>query len=588
MVSLGESPLQPACLRILSLILASGSVGITCPGLGEDTQRQVPNLAEHLRRPVALIVANESLQIGNRRSGTITVVELADSRIVAEHAVAERIADMAKLNSSGEILVVDDAKRRLLKVSLAGQGALVRPIAELPVDPSKVCVATDRREVYLTAKWPRRVMAVTFDKQYERAEHFKSMHLPFAPQELLLLDNNKTLLIADAFGGQIAIVDVERWKLGGVRELEAHNIRGLAVTADGKRLHVAHQQMIHTLADYEELHWGRMVKNVVQVLDVDKFLSGNFRREVNGWLHAHGNIGGATGDPAGVITGPGGTSAVALSGVGEVAVCHGGYVKRISVGERPEALAFGRGTLYVANRFGDSVSIIDLKRGKLDKTISLGPAPELTAAERGEKLFYDASLSHDGWMSCHSCHPDGHSGGLLVDTLGDGDYGAPKRVPSLLGTRDTGPWGWTGRVASLGEQVRSSVLTTMHGGPLDDGQALDLVAFLESLPPPPAPPPKNRDAVHRGRVVFRSHGCEDCHKSPLFTSKRTFDVGLADERKRRSFNPPSLRGVSQRARFFHDGRASSLEDVLLLVRHKLAEPLSEDESAALLAYLRSL
>jgi cytochrome c peroxidase len=128
----------------------------------------------------------------------------------------------------------------------------------------------------------------------------------------------------------------------------------------------------------------------------------------------------------------------------------------------------------------------------------------------------------------------------------------------------------------------------MHGAPLDDGQATDLVAFLESLPPPPAPPPKNQEAVHRGQVVFRSHGCENCHKSPVFTSKRTFDVGLADERKRRLFNPPSLRGVSQRARFFHDGRASSLEDVLLQARHKLAEPLSKDESAALLAYLRSL
>ena len=121
--------MQPTCPRILSLLLATG---ITCPGLGEDAQRQLPNLAEHLRRPVALIVENECLQVGNRRSGTITVVKLADSRIVAEHAVAERIADMAKLNRSGEILVVDDAERRLLKVSLAGRGALVKPIAALP------------------------------------------------------------------------------------------------------------------------------------------------------------------------------------------------------------------------------------------------------------------------------------------------------------------------------------------------------------------------------------------------------------------------------------------------------------------------
>ena len=291
-----------------------------------------------------------------------------------------------------------------------------------------------------------------------------------------------------------------------------------------------------------------------------------------------------------VTLGRGGSdlTAVALAGVSEVAFRYGGRAHRISVQTRPEAMAIDRNRLFVANRFDDSGSIIDLRRGELVKTISLGPSPELTAVDRGEKMFFDARLSHDGWISCHSCHTDGHTAGLIVDTLGDGDYGAPKRVPSLLGTRNTGPWGWTGNMVSLADQVRSSVQKTMHGEPLTRGQTADMVAYLECLKIPQSPFREHRELISDGRKVFESRNCANCHTSPTFTSKGTFDVGLTDERNRRFFNPPALLGVSQRDRFFHDGRASSLEDVLLRFRHKLGKPLSKEESASLLAYLRSL
>ncbi len=386
-----------------------------------------------------------------------------------------------------------------------------------------------------------------------------------------------------------AVVDAARPRTLAVHRLHGHNIRGLAVSANGKRLYVAHQKMPYrALADYEELHWGRMVANGVRVLDVDDVLRSETGQRLDGWLDEQGGIGGATGDPGGVVTGPHGVMAVAFSGVGEVVVRSHGHVKRIAVQTRPEAMAIKHHRLYVANRFDDSVSIIDLTRGAVIETISLGPAPEPTAIERGERLFFDARISHDGWMSCHSCHTDGHTAGLLVDTLGDGDYGAPKRVPSLLGTRNTGPWGWTGSAATLAGQVRDSVTTTMHGDPLTGAQTSDLVAYLESLEAPPSPYAGKRELIHRGRALFKSRDCVDCHSAPTFTSDATFHVGLADERNRRFFNPPSLHGVNQRDRLFHDGRAASLEDVLLSFRHQLDAPLSKEEVAALLEYLRSL
>ena len=95
------------------------------------------------------------------------------------------------------------------------------------------------------------------------------------------------------------------------------------------------------------------------------------------------------------------------------------------VGRRPTAVLpspDGRWA-YVADGLDDTVSVVEIATRPASATIAaLGPRPELTAVDRGERLFSSARLSHDGWMSCQSCHTDGHSNGLLSDTLGDGSY----------------------------------------------------------------------------------------------------------------------------------------------------------------------
>ena len=160
--------------------------------------------------------------------------------------------------------------------------------------------------------------------------------------------------------------------------------------------------------------------------------------------------------------------------------------RRIVVGHRPTGVTASPdgSVVYVANSLSDTISVVEIKSGMLAATISLGRQPEPSAASRGERLFFNAKLSHDGWMSCHSCHTDGHTNNFLSDTLGDGSYGAPKRVPSLLGVAATGPWTWTGSMARLDDQIRKSIATTMHGTKLPDSQIADLAAYLATLSPP--------------------------------------------------------------------------------------------------------
>jgi YVTN family beta-propeller protein len=286
---------------------------------------------------------------------------------------------------------------------------------------------------------------------------------------------------------------------------------------------------------------------------------------------------------------------VALAGVGQVTL---GREKdltwpRLAVGRRPTAVLASpdRRRVYVANTFADSVSVVDLKQAKVEAEVALGPQPILTQAERGELLFHDARLAHGDWFSCHSCHTDGHSNGQLNDNLGDGSFGAPKRVLSLLGVRDTGPWAWNGGMMDLENQVQKSILTTMNGRPPTQEQVQDLVAFLRTLASPPPLTQRHgaeEEFVRRGRAVFLRHGCDGCHTPPAYTSPKSYDVGLVDEVGNRRFNPPSLRGVGQGGPFFHDGRAATLEEVITRHRHQLKGELSKQELKELLGFLGSL
>lgn len=247
---------------------------------------------------------------------------------------------------------------------------------------------------------------------------------------------------------------------------------------------------------------------------------------------------------------------------------------------------------YIADSLDDTISVVEITTGLRPATITLGPRPELTATDRGERLFSSAKLSHDGWMSCHSCHTDGHTNSLVSDTLGDGSYGAPKRVPSLLGVATTGPWTWTGSILRLEDQIRKSIATTMHGTKPADQQVSDLAGYLGSLAPPSADVtralPVDAMAVARGLKVFESAKCASCHLPPEYTSPGRYDVGLSDEVGHREFNPPALRGVSRRDSLLHDGRARSLEEVFQKERHPRGLELTRRNIDDLVAFLSTL
>jgi YVTN family beta-propeller protein len=546
-------------------------------------------------RPVALALADQGkwLFVANQRSGSISVIDTGSLRVVAEMDAGRKLADLTLTPDGRQLLAVDEESHEL--IVLARRGAVLELVQRLAVSPTPVSVrvAKDGSQCWVASLWSRRLAVV--DLAQRRVTH--TIALPFAPRQQVAVRDDTRLIVADSFGGQLGVVDLGRGEVDSVRTLPAHNIRGLALSADGKDLLVAHQ-VLNSLAETTrtDIHWGNLISNNLRVLPLADVWTPGADLLRGSRLQLLGDVGQGAGDPAGVAVTSAGKVLVALAGVDEIFLGseRPGNGTRLKVGRRPTAVVVSpdQGRAYVANTLGDSVSVVDLREGKVEAEVVLGPRPKPGPSDEGEFLFYDARLSHDNWLSCHSCHTDGHSNGLLADTLGDGSFGTPKRVLSLRGVKDTGPWAWNGSMPDLEGQIRKSIATTMHGPKPTKGQIQALAAFLRTLPPPPsgiqAGERLDEAAVQRGRELFHQQGCAACHTPPTYTSRKTYDVGLRDEVGNTHFNPPSLRGVAQGGPFFHDNRAATLAEVFRRFRHQLQRDLTDQEVRDLVAFLRSL
>jgi YVTN family beta-propeller protein len=557
--------------------------------------------AARWRHPLALVLSADEqfLYVANRRSGSISVVDTEKQQVVKEIDVAAQLSDLTATPDGKLLLASDEAAHELLLLSAHGSDIQVRQRLKISAYPVSVSVARDGRRCYVASLWSRRLTTVELpaDPSVE-ARVTGVLDLPFAPRKQLLVYDDTRLIVADSFAGRLGVVDTASGRLQLVRAFPGHNIRGLGVSADGRMLLISHQmlnELAHTVRN--DIHWGLLMSNDLRWMVLESVLDGQRDLYKGAHMHPLGGASNGTADPNGLAVAEDGTVVVTLGGVGQIALGKESdfSLLRLNVGQRPTAVTISGDSqrAYVANTFGDSVSVIRLPKRESLAEISLGPQPPLTDADRGERLFYDAALSHDGWMSCHSCHTDGHTNLMLNDNFSDLSFGAPKRVLSLLGVADTAPYAWNAAVESLEEQIRSSITGTMQ---LDQSptsrQVRFLAAYLRTLPPPPSIDnlrgQRDDAAIARGGELFESLRCTSCHGPPAYTTPRIYDVGLVDKQGNHRFNPPSLLGVGQREPYFHDNRAATLDDVLRKTKHQLKLELSDDEVRDLIAFLQSL
>lgn len=117
----------------------------------------------------------------------------------------------------------------------------------------------------------------------------------------------------------------------------------------------------------------------------------------------------------------------------------------------------------------------------------------------------------------------------------------------------------------------------------------------------PEPPPGSFDvaAAARGRAVFATAArCASCHTGARLTdvnsgtlhapSETEMDPRYAARTTQKAYRTTPLRGLLQHPPYFHDGRAASLDAVVVHYERVLGLSLSDQQRRDLLEYLKSL
>ncbi len=528
--------------------------------------------------------------------------------------------------------IIDAEKRSMQRLSIPGKG--VASLKQLPEENSLVLAITDPPSLLglnlqqpeaphpvqlplpgkpnqiaisaigiacVTMTWQHSVALASIDETGQLSPILpRIIALSFPPGQVLAVSNDR-FLIADAFGGKVALLDLNADPIVRERELPIHHIGGLCSNAAGTTFYLTHQRLSSVAeTSRDDIHWGTLIQNNVSTLSIDKFLDMKVPDNRQLQTRRLGNVGNGAADPASVLMNDDQDLFVAVSGTDQLAILRKGAEQPdfVDAGIRPtDVRRLGRDEIVVLNRLSRTLSIFRaIRPWTLQATIGQ-PAALETPEARGERAFYSARLSHDQWMSCHSCHVDGHSPDLLADTLGDGRHESPKRIPSLFGVSDTGPWSWTGSKMTLEDQISQTLRTTMHGDdhrtePLGSPDEItsELVAYMATLSHPErlAPTEAVTSNVEQGRAMFEQRGCIKCHAPDNhWTSKASWDIGGQDEQGHREFNPPSLQSVIHRRAFFHDARFRSLNEVLKSHHPGFDQPPSEPEVQLLIKYLIS-
>ncbi|MDH4450048.1 MAG: Ig-like domain-containing protein [Rhodoferax sp.] len=301
-------------------------------------------------------------------------------------------------------------------------------------------------------------------------------------------------------------------------------------------------------------------------------------------------------------------------------------------GTAPHGLYLDKSTnrLFVNNFLGRSVSVYDVSQVINGTGMSVTRVAEVKTVAKetlspevlaGKKVFYNAaasSMSLNSYMSCASCHSDGAQDGMTWNFTGRGQ--GNRSTTTLLGRSGMGHGNvhWTANFDEI--QDFENDIRQFFGGtgflaqadwdapetqkPLGANkkagkstQLDNLAAYVESLNMHPRSPERNDDgsltaSALLGRNVFNDKNCASCHSGATkqdnglhkFAAHKSKNPG--DEAFQKGVDTPSLIGVWATAPYFHDGRASTLEDVFKEGHGDVT--LSAEEALNLANYLRSL
>ncbi len=573
-------------------------------------------LAASSNSMLAVSVDGRFLAAANRDNGTVSIVDLAERKVLREIPVGHKPESVLFLGETPVVAVTvyaDDVVKFIDAQTGAAAGVI-----EVPDEPYGLAATSDGKRLYVTCEYPGLVLECDVaTKSIIRAIPAGAMLRGIA-----LSERQNRLYVTEYLTSSAVAVDLER---GTVIDrwpgTPSENLaRQIAVHPRRDKAYVPHIRS-RTTVDKGE---GAIVP-FVTVVDTE---GGTGRRRKPIAMDGFNSVF-VVANPWEVALSPDGSRLAAVfAGTDDMYLCKVvdddyaeiTFEKVIRLGHNPRSAQFSPDgkQLYVYNTLDFAVDVIDVDSKQRLATIPVCENPLPPDVLRGKILFYTALQPMVGarWISCSSCHPDG-----------DADGRTWHNAEGLRNTMSLGGMAWTHPIhwSADRDEVQDFELTVR--GPLMQGRGLirgpvhaalkepnkGLSADLDALAAysnthgiPLSPHAKHglSESAQRGRELFFSKetACAACHSGAFFTDSqpvqpfRKHNVGTGGDDPSETLGPdydtPSLLGAYRTAPYLHHGRAATLDEVLTKYnpadKHGKTSHLAPEQIQDLVEFLKAL
>lgn len=566
------------------------------------------------------------LLVANNDNGTVTIVDAVERKALREIAVGAKPEGVCWIGE-GPLAAVTCYHANRVVIFNAETGVIVE---KLDVDVEPYGIVGDRagKRLWVTHEYPGIVSEIdTASRKVVRKLKAGSL-----PRGLAIDSAEKRIYVSEFYTGQLLAIDlatgqiVDSWRGQSTDNLARH----VLLHPRRDKAYLAHIRSIIDVID-----GGGSIFPQLTICDLKP---GEGKRRTSISMDTFNGVYVTTNAWESAMSPDGQRIYVVYAGTDDVNGCKvidDDYreIQRIqlpfTVGKNPRAVRVSPDskTVYIYNTLDFAVTVHDAELRKL-ATITVCDPPKTPEWVRGKILFNSAKspMSQRRWVSCSSCHPDGHHDGRVWH-----NPEGLRRTTAMFGMAHTHPIHWSAdrdEVQDFEFTIRSPLmrgigllkgalkqkvnwnkveLEEKTGGRSKDLDALAIYCNSFEFPmlsPHAAGPGKLTATAQKGRDLFFSEavGCARCHTGPYYTDsslKKPFnlhDVGTgADDKSERmgtKYDTPTLLGIYRSGPYLHDGSAKTLMDVLTTAnkndKHGKTSHLTQAEREALVAFLQSL
>ena len=572
------------------------------------------------------VAANgKSLIVANNDSGTVTLVDLIENKVVREIKVGKKPEGVAWIGD-GPLAAVTLYHESAIVIVNTATGKIESRI-KTAAEPYGIVTDAAGKLAWVSHEYP----GVVSELDLQSAKVLREIPAGAFPRGIAIAPDGKRVYVSEFYTGVLNAIDLASGKI--VDSWKGHSTDNLA----------RHVQLHPTRPKAYISHIRSMIKvadgagSIFPHLSICDLKPGPEKRRVSFGMDTFNGVYVVTNPWESAISPDGKRFYVIYAGTDDMNFCKvidddykeiesAGYPVR--TGRNPRAVRVGPDSknvyIYCAMDFSVSVYTANMSFIKAIETCESPKTPDWV---RGKILFNTAKspMSSRLWVSCSSCHPDGlHDGRVWQQAEG------LRKTTAFVGMAHTHPLHWSAdrdEVQDFEYTIRSKLMQGVgflkgpmkqkvgfHPVELDEkcaGRSKDLDAiaiYCNSLDYPLSPhieaPGKLKPAAQRGKEIFfnKEVGCASCHSGPYYTDSRLqkpfnlHDVGTGNadstERMGTKYDTPTLLGIYRGNPYLHHGKALTLLDVVTTQnkndKHGKTSHLAKNEVNDLVEFLKSL